>query len=423
MNHVMMGFRILEGWRKTLQDGDATFAESKFVRENLAPIFSRLGIISELFGKPLPYLTHNDEYMDLPADEIDFQSVNDARDVLATLMNKALRFIRVNGEKRYSNSIGIEELLEHNQLVSRFGKWKKAFEDCVQRSPSHATQSERRGINLVRVHYLVSYIWLYTCLSPSEMAFDDCIPQFEQLIDFSEDLVSDPLAIPGNSPPKFSFEMGVVAPLYFVAIKCRAPSTRRRAMGLLAKYPRREGLVDSNRALKIAQRVIELEEAKVGVANVDARFLADSSRDRPNMWSANDATCSGQQPSHPGGDRTCEVPHDLDRRGTRSRDQSDAFDFDPPGSSDLPDAMPLGAIPTDGSRIYDIDEIPTAFNRVFRVEDPELPQNLTRVGGAGPKIDQKAISDGHRNRAPVTFRLRPDGPRGDWKVLQEFIVL
>jgi hypothetical protein len=58
----------------------------------------------------------------------------------------------------------------------------------------------------------------------------------------------------------FGFEMGVIIPIYVTALKCRNLQIRQRALNILSASPRREGFWDSRLAVKMAERLIKIEE-------------------------------------------------------------------------------------------------------------------------------------------------------------------
>jgi hypothetical protein len=60
----------------------------------------------------------------------------------------------------------------------------------------------------------------------------------------------------------FSLGMGVHDPLMMVAVKCRDPATRRRAVDLFSKCPRREGPWSTRRAQQMCSTVIAYEERR-----------------------------------------------------------------------------------------------------------------------------------------------------------------
>ena len=77
--------------------------------------------------------------------------------------------------------------------------------------------------------------------------------------------------------------MGVVPPLYFVALKCREPVVRRRAISLIKKAPERESIWKSLPTARIAERVLQLEETglaqpQVPCANCGTVTLPEESK-------------------------------------------------------------------------------------------------------------------------------------------------
>jgi hypothetical protein len=62
----------------------------------------------------------------------------------------------------------------------------------------------------------------------------------------------------------FTFEMGLIPPLYITVQKCRDPFLRRRALALLRRAPAQEGLWNRNIMVQAGQKIIELEEGSDG---------------------------------------------------------------------------------------------------------------------------------------------------------------
>ena len=61
--------------------------------------------------------------------------------------------------------------------------------------------------------------------------------------------------------PTFSLSVGIITPLYVCVTRCRDPIIRRRALRLLHKCNRKEGVWDSRLSARVAQRIVEIEEA------------------------------------------------------------------------------------------------------------------------------------------------------------------
>jgi hypothetical protein len=58
--------------------------------------------------------------------------------------------------------------------------------------------------------------------------------------------------------------MGVIPPLYFIAIKCRHPTIRRRALSLLKKASLRESPWRAVPTARVIEKIIVLEEESHG---------------------------------------------------------------------------------------------------------------------------------------------------------------
>jgi hypothetical protein len=72
--------------------------------------------------------------------------------------------------------------------------------------------------------------------------------------------------------PTFSMDLGIVAPLFVVATKCRVPTLRRQAIELLRGCSRREGMWDSELTARIAHWVMTLEESLPSVQGSYSAF-------------------------------------------------------------------------------------------------------------------------------------------------------
>ena len=84
-----------------------------------------------------------------------------------------------------------------------------------------------------------------------------------------------------SAQPQFHLHFGVISILKSVIGRCRDPYIRRRAIGLLAAKPVQEGMFSSDLTVKIARRIVELEEGGRAIASCnaipeDARLLFSS---------------------------------------------------------------------------------------------------------------------------------------------------
>ncbi|GAB1730391.1 hypothetical protein NU195Hw_g1603t1 [Hortaea werneckii] len=179
-------------------------------------------------------------------------------------------------------------LEEQNRLKHRLQEWLEMFRQTpIPKSPSRPTnKTESEASSNLMMYYHVSYIWLNTRLATEQVVFDQYTDHFEETLRHGENYVN----VNAGQPPVFTFEVGAVPPLYFVATKCRIPSLRRRALRLLARAPRKEGMWGATSTGQLAARIIAVEEEGMGIT--------------PPMWNGEPIPSSatkaqGDEPTEP----------------------------------------------------------------------------------------------------------------------------
>ncbi|KAK0660587.1 putative transcriptional regulatory protein C15D4.02 [Lasiodiplodia hormozganensis] len=298
MTHTLNGLNILRAWQADVAKqklkgfSDYQKKEEEFVNENLTPIFCRLSVISTLLGKPTPIVRSKPPSMDgsepLPGG-FSFGTLNEARDALIDIQNSGLRFMWATMEKKYQGTIAMTEILEQVRLEMRLAEWHRALDEfegqAVRRPKSQITEqartAEEDSLIILRLLYYVAHIWLSSCLSLKETAYDAFISEFQQINALSARLLSrrrpnvssssasystSSSSLSGASSGTFSFDTELVGPLYFTAIKCRDPPTRRQTLALLEQCNKREGAIDSRRASQLATAIMQIEEAGMQLA-------------------------------------------------------------------------------------------------------------------------------------------------------------
>ena len=157
-----------------------------------------------------------------------------------------------------------------NRLVFRsaLDAWKAKFSALYPL----LKESEMEAALILRIRQIAFDIALSIDTSHWELAWDDFLPQYEQIITLSKQLLEEyhpaPTGEAGCCAPIFSFAASVCEPLYITASSCRDGLIRREAISLLKKWPRRECLWDSVLAASLAESIMLLEERAVaGVQN------------------------------------------------------------------------------------------------------------------------------------------------------------
>jgi hypothetical protein len=177
-----------------------------------------------------------------------------SRDSLHELVSEAHQFIcsvqeiKIPQEKDW---IATEDLvLSRSILQQELHFWVRSVPNIDQTS-----QHDREIHAVLMLVYHQYHIWLSTCLSMFETAYDDFLESFEAMLNCAQSTISL------LQQCVFSFETRVTPSLFFVAIKCRNPQIRRRAISLLEVGPQRENTHDAKQLVKMAQKAVGIEEA------------------------------------------------------------------------------------------------------------------------------------------------------------------
>jgi len=188
-----------------------------------------------------------------------FSNLGQARDSLFRLMNWLVHFANTPSfEPDRTNPCSSAEIAEQQVIVSELRHWSVAFEALVDRSMATMKHKELRAVNLYRAYHRIIMMMAAPALAGTGMAYDDYIPEFQDIVRCIGTLVE--YSAPTNLRSRWSSEMGLMPPLYFTATSCRDPVIRRRAIALLEASPGREGLWDGVGAARVAERIMCIEE-------------------------------------------------------------------------------------------------------------------------------------------------------------------
>ena len=140
------------------------------------------------------------------------------------------------------------------KIDNRLTTWSLALR---QRSDHTQTGS----VNYLLMIYYTWLIWIPTRLSCRKTAFDAHTNRFRKLLHHAEIFLN----YPANERPVFTFEIGAIPSLYWVASECRIPSLRRKALALLKKAPKKESFLGADSSAEVAYRQISIEERLLGL--------------------------------------------------------------------------------------------------------------------------------------------------------------
>ena len=258
MFHVQSGFNILATLRRnsdTVPDSGSNFSTDDLtvIEDHIVPMFSRLSVLCSLAGKMTPPIYAPTTKEDSPRGDL-----TNSRRRLFDISDTCIRFIGETSTKAAVFQIEIDDLAQQAKLQTRLDAWRDQLYKLLGRMQAAGNPAKQDTFNLLLVHYKVIYIWLRVCTIAAETATDLYHADFEELLHYADQIVKPGMGV--VLPQPLSFEIQILGPLYYTALKCRHPAIRRRALEMLRLAPRREGLWNAHYAYVTAKRVIELEE-------------------------------------------------------------------------------------------------------------------------------------------------------------------
>ncbi|OLN91666.1 Transcriptional regulatory protein moc3-like protein 4 [Colletotrichum chlorophyti] len=287
IDHCRHGITILNG----------ASSKSRFVREQLEPIFCRLEVFPFFFGsRPETFPT---VAAPIPALETSFSNLIETQAALDPLLVHAIRFVLRGDAYRLGDELSpkpdASTLQERGNIDAAFDKWFVAFrvyqkQKARERRRGNA-RTERIFECMLEMTWLVGKLWIDTCLSRGETVFDLHLDKFRAIVALARQ--AEALLAQTEtrcSRPKFMFEMGFTPLLSFVVIKCRSLSLRIAALRLMKSLAHeKENLWELNAVLAFGHKTIEVEHDLCLAAEENLQDDADDGTLPPEIWRIKDA--------------------------------------------------------------------------------------------------------------------------------------
>ncbi|KAF4617105.1 hypothetical protein G7Y89_g15044 [Cudoniella acicularis] len=306
-----------------------------FVEDELVQMFTRLAIQAKsydmAFHFPHPYVIRltpatNPTSPQAPSSPSDtasaasveilmperFKTSQEARSALDALCERIMRFQEALSSyyQGPNNILPASVQSSGSGFGTQLAQWAAAFEPLLEtRRRPKVTNTERAGIDVLKMIHLMTSVLFLMGFSTSEMDFEKFKPRFKEIVDLAKEVVVDEelslaQAKCGNVPrcrhkqqkdgwrsnparafpglavqqpsaykeedgyshikASFALDLGIIPPLFVVATKCRDRKLRRDAIKLLMSSPRREGMWDSILSGRVGQWIMEIEEEGMG---------------------------------------------------------------------------------------------------------------------------------------------------------------
>lgn len=260
--------QLPQGW--DLDDLD-TSDEGPGLDGELLRTFDRLDIQSASFRSTLPKLPSNpvEAIMKTPQR---FHSLEQARDFLGAITRTLTAFqYEVRATLSPFSEADTRRLHDQQAEIRRqLQAWHMAFRHYKLPQfplPTHSQPLSDVGTRAcLEAMAISSSISLETGVSDGrECVFDSFLSEFELILDLAELSRDHPRstvwpATKLNGGSGFQIHMACIPSVYVVALKCRDPHIRRRAISLLESFSFREGPWDGPMGARMMEHVCELEE-------------------------------------------------------------------------------------------------------------------------------------------------------------------
>lgn len=268
--HVQSGIKILAAIRRhddAAPDLGSNLSSNDLqaIEDHIVPMFSGLSVLCSLAGRMTPPI-----YTPTTKENSPHGDLTHSRRRLLEISDTCIRFIHDAIPKAAMFKIDIDDFVEQVKLQTKLDAWSDQLDELVERLQAAGKPVKQDALNLLLVHYKAIYIWTRVCTTAGEMAADSYQTEFEELVHYAEQFAKPGVGM--ATPQPLSFDIQILGPLYYTALKCRHPATRRRALAMLQLAPRREGLWNAHHAYVTAKRVIQLEERHLNGQNLPAEI-------------------------------------------------------------------------------------------------------------------------------------------------------
>jgi len=258
---LQTGAAVMQKVLRELYDPSATTQNE--AAKIFLPIFERMLVLLRLFGQRLPHFRSPDTtlYNNISANFSSFENLDDARGALYWLVAESHELIVQTRLYRFSSDANdldeptVQECFQKQRVqLAAYAAWLDAFDRLCTTSQFASGVDEYYKANLLLTH-TITVAWLSTCMDRDEAVWDKYTDSFRLVIREAQKVVSRN----EGTTPMFTFEMGVIPPLYLTALKCRDHNLRQQALSILERAPAREGLWSRAEVLRVCRRVVQLE--------------------------------------------------------------------------------------------------------------------------------------------------------------------
>lgn len=283
--HLENGLRIIKDSHESSPSsacGQSQFnaLSGNFTSDCILESMSRLYIQSELFS---PFDNDTGETFQQAEKSLTLRKFSSCKEAWRFLNGFMCTTMQLKSSSRgcdASNSHPSSLINKRAVLLKNLKRWLSAFNASEKALLGSGSIEEQKFLHLLGIYHTMTTIMADTCLSDGdEMVFDSHTHLFKLLVRQIEGLYETSrldlsFEIHKTLPFRMAtsiMDLGCIAPLYYVAIKCRVHRVRCRAIDLLEPVRHREGMWDPRIATLVARKALDLE----GTSHVPGMNLGD----------------------------------------------------------------------------------------------------------------------------------------------------
>ncbi|KAH9990467.1 hypothetical protein F4779DRAFT_610062 [Xylariaceae sp. FL0662B] len=283
-NLIRSGIKVVTNLRRTYGESKSTLRRRQWHRQLTVPRNDEVEEMTDMFARHsitsayIPFahgkfayhllLTEDEDDGDVYSEDEDddsglvdphpfavLQTLEQARQIwdyllplLANFQSKAI-WHNLNPDYDFDKAAALREQTTYLAQLHSFGVGL----DSLILSPADSP-----GLELLKLHRIVAVVFVSCCLDPTEMLYDDFLPQFQDVVRRSRAFLDfKQLEMPTNVG--FTNEVGVLLLLAFVCTKCRTARVRLEAVQLMKQLDWREGIWDSTSLANAVGGILKLE--------------------------------------------------------------------------------------------------------------------------------------------------------------------
>ncbi|KAL2825767.1 hypothetical protein BDW59DRAFT_145901 [Aspergillus cavernicola] len=272
--HIRSGVSLLQTWREK-NGGPArpwgrkySTSESRFLETEIAPLLSlfNTNVADHVNGGRADILLNpvNEHGGLLLANR--FENLAEARVALIDMVTHARGLCdRSDRALLQRHDPEIDASVVSGSVQENLKRWSTNVEGLVRRKQHLWNKKEQELAAAIRIIRLSTQFGLRSYQAENECQWDSYRSEYEELIHLASAIFSNPTRFPDSLSRTLSLDLSMIFPLHAVAYKCRWPKLRRQGLDLLLRIPRREWLFESRHYHHIFSRIMEIEEASLGL--------------------------------------------------------------------------------------------------------------------------------------------------------------